>query len=287
MPRPRAWEWAKEFLVANMPPADVANDMARLDSPCCHNSLANATLMAALDAKCRYSFAAAVPKEAWLNYVLPYASLNEPRVDWPTRFRSLFANLVPTDASLEQAVISVNDVKAIWSPPTGPIHFQADKTPRIMDPFSVMIFRESSCTGFSIYLVDALRSVGVPARVVGTPAWHGEPERGNHNWVEVWTGAACTDIHTCSKGWAFLEGQESQSCNYRPGSWSPGCWFCNGAQFGNATKVYAAAWDRSLGRIPLAWAPSYREVPGVDRSAWYREMCVNDRMQVRSLRTTS
>mmetsp|Transcript_87882 Transcript_87882/g.273148 ORF Transcript_87882/g.273148 Transcript_87882/m.273148 type:complete len:318 (-) Transcript_87882:58-1011(-) len=276
VPRPEALALAKAFLLDNMPPIDIANGLSRLDSACCHNSLVNSTLMAALDAKCHYKYAAAVPKDTWLNYVLPYASLNEPRVDWPTRFSSLFAPLVPADASLEEAVIALNGANAIWSPPAGPISFQADRTPRIMDPFSVMAFGYSSCTGFSIYLVDALRAIGVPARVVGTPAWHGLPEKGNHNWVEVWTGAQCVDIHRCSEGWAFLEGQQTQSCKYRPSGWSPGCWFCNAAQFGNATKVYAAAWDRGLDRIPLAWAPDYREVPGVDRSAWYRQVCAPD-----------
>lgn len=273
IPKSEAFELGKAFLLDNMPPVDMANDMSRFDSPCCHNSVVNATVTAALGAKCRHAYAAAVPRVAWLNYVLPYANLNEPRVDWPTRFPGLFAPLVPAGATMQEAVIALNAAKAIWAPPTGPIHFQADRTPSIMDPFSVMVYGESSCTGFSIYLVDALRSVGVPARVVGTPAWHGQPEKGNHNWVEVWTGARCTDLHRCDEGWAFLEGQQTQSCNYRPDGWKPGCWFCTPSQFGNDTPVYAAAWDRSLDRIPLAWAPGYMEVPGVDRSVWYRDVC--------------
>ena len=46
--------------------------------------------------------------------------------------------------------------------------------------------------------VDALRSAGIPARLVGTPAWHGKVEDGNHNWVEVWLGNQI--------GWKFIEG---------------------------------------------------------------------------------
>jgi hypothetical protein len=41
-------------------------------------------------------------------------------------------------------------------------------------------------TGLRIFLIDALRSVGIPARLVGTPAWNNDPRNGNHNWVEVW-----------------------------------------------------------------------------------------------------
>ena len=52
----------------------------------------------------------------------------------------------------------------------------------------------ASCTGLSILLVDACRSVGVPARLAGIPSWPNK--QGNHTWVEVWddgwhfTGAA-------------------------------------------------------------------------------------------------
>ena len=55
----------------------------------------------------------------------------------------------------------------------------------IFYPMSTMVFGYASCTGISILYVDALRSVGIPARLVGTPAWHGKENDGNHNWVEV------------------------------------------------------------------------------------------------------
>ena len=68
----------------------------------------------------------------------------------------------------------------------------------IMDPMSTITFGFASCTGVSILYTDALRAVGVPARLVGTPAWNGEVENGNHNWVEVYTGP--------TGGWSFIEG---------------------------------------------------------------------------------
>ena len=42
----------------------------------------------------------------------------------------------------------------------------------------------ASCSGLSILLTDALRSVGIPSRIAGTANWH--DNRGNHNWCEVW-----------------------------------------------------------------------------------------------------
>ena len=51
----------------------------------------------------------------------------------------------------------------------------------------------ASCTGLSILLVDALRSVGIPARFAGTASWH--DDRGNHSWTEV----------RLDDGWHFTE----------------------------------------------------------------------------------
>ena len=53
----------------------------------------------------------------------------------------------------------------------------------------------ASCTGLSILLIDACRSVGVPARFVGTPLW--ADGSGNHSWVEIWDG-----------GWHFVGAAE-------------------------------------------------------------------------------
>jgi hypothetical protein len=53
----------------------------------------------------------------------------------------------------------------------------------------------ASCTGLSILLIDACRSVGIPARLVGTPMW--ADNRGNHTWVEIWDG-----------GWHFIGAAE-------------------------------------------------------------------------------
>ena len=63
----------------------------------------------------------------------------------------------------------------------------------------------ASCTGLSILLIDACRSVGIPARVVGIPKWPNKP--GNHTWVEIWdgdwhfTGACEPDKDGLNRGW--------------------------------------------------------------------------------------
>ena len=73
---------------------------------------------------------------------------------------------------------------------------------------STLLYGYASCTGVSILFVDALRTIGIPARVVGTPAWHGDHAQGNHNWVEVFVGdprgEPWADPDT-GQSWAFIE----------------------------------------------------------------------------------
>lgn len=64
------------------------------------------------------------------------------------------------------------------------------------DPFTSQKLHYASCTGLSIILASACRSVGIPARLTMTPAWvkGSDPAAGknglsdedeNHSWVEV------------------------------------------------------------------------------------------------------
>jgi hypothetical protein len=50
--------------------------------------------------------------------------------------------------------------------------FKSQQTPLIFDPMSTIAYSFASCTGVSIFLIDALRSVGIAARIAGTPAWN-------------------------------------------------------------------------------------------------------------------
>jgi len=101
---------------------------------------------------------------------------------------------------------------------------------------STIVYGYASCTGVSILYADALRAVGVPARIVGTPAWNADVSHGNHNWVEVYLG---TQAYGNADGWYFIEASPAG-----PGeSFSNPCdkWFCNPGHFAEkpATRVYA------------------------------------------------
>ena len=78
----------------------------------------------------------------------------------------------------------------------------------------------ASCTGLSILLVDACRSVNVPARLVGVPSW--TTKRGNHTWVEVWddgnwhfTGAAEYDAAGLDKAWFVGDASKADKTSRR------------------------------------------------------------------------
>jgi len=264
---------ALEFLQANMPPWDLLNNGTL------QGGILGPTLNLSLAARQRYAWAAAVPRDIWLDWVLPYASVNEARSDWRQLLSSQLHPLVQNSSSQLESLQDVAELvnSQLWSVlrPQGPIVFKSSQTPLIYDPMSTITFGYASCTGISLLLVDALRTVGVPARLVGTPAWHGVEADGNHNWVEVWLGAG---------GWSFIEGQPAG-----PGeSFENPCdkWFCNPQHFDGHTRSFAARFDRHSNDTvyPMAWDPANRHVPGVDRSHYYNRAC--GRCGERSLRAT-
>lgn len=57
------------------------------------------------------------------------------------------------------------DIWKIWG-----LYFVPDKSPEIMSPGQTLAAGYASCTGLSIFLADACRAVGIPARVAGAAA---------------------------------------------------------------------------------------------------------------------
>jgi hypothetical protein len=121
-------------------------------------------------------------------------------------------------------------------------------------PTETMASGVATCTGLSILLVDACRSVGVPARVVGTPMWSNM--RGNHTWVEVWdetwhfTGAAEPDEKGLDHGWFVHDASEARSDVPQH-------------------AIYATSFKRTDVAFPLVWAPEIQSVPAVNVTEHY------------------
>src|SRR5262249_5622687 len=104
----------------------------------------------------------------------------------------------------------------------------------------------ASCTGLSVLLSDACRSVCVPARVAGTPNW--SDNRGNHTWVEIW-----------DNGWHFTGASEQD-----PNGMDRG-WFVGDAARAKKDDpehaVYASSFRRTGTHFPLVWNRKARDVP--------------------------
>lgn len=255
---------AKKFLLDNMPPWDAVNQ-GTLEL-----GILEPTVNISLAARKDFSWTSAVPKDVWLNYVLPYANVNEGRSNWRQLFSDVLKPIVTNSSATSLADVALLVNKVMWSAlrPQGSVVFKSEQTPLIYDPMSTLVYGYASCTGISILYVDALRSVGVPARLVGTPAWNGKEANGNHNWVEVYLGEGLAGT-----AWSFIEGAPAGGGE----TFTNPCdkWYCNPAHFDGQTKVFAAQWDRQSNSTsyPMSWDLSNENVPGVNQTDYYNTLC--------------
>ncbi len=232
---------AGEFQAANMP----LRDREAL-SP---EFLAE-NLDLALAAREEFPWAAAVPEALFLNDVLPYAVFDERRDPWRRELLDLCRPIVANSKSASDAAQSLN--RELFAK-IG-LHYNTSRERANQSFAQSRASGKASCTGLSIALVEACRSVGIPARAVGTPSW--AKKAGNHTWVEIWDGE-----------WKFTGADE-----YDAGGLNRG-WFVGDAGDARADKpenrIYATSWARTGDHFPLAWSASDREVAAVDVTARY------------------
>jgi hypothetical protein len=229
-------EKAARFLMAHMPPADQANLSSRF-------LLENLDL--ALQARERFPWAGEVPEQIFLNDVLPYAVFDEPRDPWRADFFTRAGALVKEAKTAREAaqILNRDFFKLIKT------HYHTGRKRTNQSPKESMEQGKATCTGLSIILVAACRSVGIPARAVGTPLWH--DNSGNHTWVEIWDG-----------DWHFTGADESSPKGLNHG------WFTGNASRARADvpryAIYATSWKTDAGFFPLVWAPASRTVGAVN-----------------------
>lgn len=192
-----------------------------------------------------------VPEAVFRDAILPYASVNEPRDPWRKEFRERFLARVENAKTPGEAATILNNT--IWDD-LGVKYSTARKRPD-QSPKESIESGLASCSGLAIVLVAACRSVGVPARFVGTPLW--SDGSGNHSWVEVWTDG----------GWHFTGAAEPTGDALDQG------WFKDraaSATIGDPrTSIYAVTWDDAPLTFPLVWAPKDTSVRAVDVTGRY------------------
>lgn len=267
------------------------------------NGLIQPVIHLALQAQQDFAYARTVPKHLWQEYVLNYAHLNEGRTSIRKLLRKRLIEplLLPYQhtVTLMEAVRLINtNMWWMLSPHHNnnnnntnslTIQFVPGQTPAIFDPMSVLVYGYASCTGLAILLAEALRTAGIPCRVTGTAAWNGNRTHGNHNWVEVWTGychnndtantinpnrCSCHENkEDCIDEWSFLEPSPGQLIVDTLDRDPCERWFCHPTKF-LGTQTYAARLISTNNiSFPMAWEWQNRDVPAVNRTLYYQQIC--------------
>lgn len=232
---------AAAFLAEHHPERDEAIDPA----------IVLESIAVALRARNTYPWAKDLSEDLFLNDVLPYATLDEPRVLARERVHDLAAGIVEGATSAEEATQALN--RELFKR-TG-VRYSTQRLRANQNSVETLDTQLASCTGLSILLVDACRSVGIPARVAGIANW--TDRNGNHTWVEIhdgerwrFTGAAEYDANGLDRGWftgpasSAIEGHDLHA-------------------------IWASSWRTTGHRFPLAWNMADRSVPGVDVTRRY------------------
>lgn len=249
----KAWEQCPadqrpgmEFLLTHMPEKDAASLKADF-------LLENVKL--AYQARNEMPWGKDIPEEIFFNDVLPYAVLDETRDNWRADFYQRFKKIAGDATTASQALERIN---AAIAKEVG-VEYNTKRRAPNQGPYESMKLKMASCTGLSILLADALRSVGIPCRIAGTAMW--TTKEGNHNWNEVWLPEhkrwLFTEYYPDKKGldhgWLIADAARGI-----PGSLAHG--------------VYATSWQKTKQHFPMVWNMRDTSVPAVDVTQRYIEL---------------
>ncbi len=150
-----------------------------------------------LQARAEMPWGNSVPEREFRHFVLPPRVSNE---DLDTCRSVFFRELKPRleGFTMQEAILEVNH----WC------HEHVTYRPtnaRTLSPLATLRTAYGRCGEESVFLVAALRSVGIPARQVYTPRWAHTDD--NHAWVEAWADGrwwflgACEPEPVLNVGW--------------------------------------------------------------------------------------
>lgn len=229
---PRESKRDMEFLLINMPAAD--RDTMSL-------ALLAENVEYAARAREEFEWCKTLPEEVYLSDVLPYFVVDEVRDSWRKELYELYAPEVAACKTMEEAIKVVNsNIPRMTGVDYNTLREKTNQSPR-----ESMRQGMASCTGLAILLVDALRSVGIPARFAGTASWH--DNRGNHSWTEVW-----------------LNGEWRVTEYYMPSKLDH-LWFMADASKANAEDrnyaIYATHFGGANDWFPMVWCDEDDNLP--------------------------
>ncbi|MDR3690715.1 MAG: transglutaminase domain-containing protein [Fimbriimonas sp.] len=232
-----------EYLLTYMPVSDLKHLKV---------SYLSSALELAYHARTTLPWGKRIPLDVFLDSVLPYSSVTEPRQSMRAEFQQKYLPLVASSKTPGEAALAVNrslfkDYKVTYNTR----RLRTDQSPP-----ETIAQGMATCTGLSVMLVDALRAVGVPSRLAGIHSWPGRG--GNHTWVEVW-----------DKGtWHFVGAAEPDDAGLDH------AWFGDEAGRAIAAKpensIWAATYRDDGTYFPMVWAPEAR-VPAVNVTKRYNK----------------
>jgi len=238
---PSSHRASMEFLIAHMPEVD-------LQSLSADYLLDNVRL--AHQAWQESPWKDQIPESLFLNNVLPYANINENRDSWRSDFYKRCKPLVAGAKTPGEAAVLLNQKLF----PLLKVRYSTNRNRADQGPAESIRTGLASCTGLSILLIDACRSVGIPARFVGTPLWANKS--GNHSWVEVW-----------DQGWHFTGAAEPA------GNDLDRAWFTGRAATAQIDHplhaIYAVSYKKTPSHFPMVWAPSIESISAVNVTERY------------------
>lgn len=131
-------------------------------------------------AAAEFPWSQGVPEALVQEAVQPDRVAQEAPCDWRPALTPMAEALVRECGSAREAVLAL----ATGLPKATGVYYSPERRKPAMNVAEALAEKKVSCTGQSILLVCALRSVGIPARMVGLLTWNHVP--GNHSWAEAW-----------------------------------------------------------------------------------------------------
>lgn len=251
---PATQKASMQFLIENMPQKDLETLSAKL-------LLDNVRLAH----QARETSPWKISDELFLNDVLPYANVDETRESWRENLRKRALRISADCKTPGEAAQRLNEklFKEVG------VRYSTKRKRANQSPSESIDQGLASCTGLSILLVDACRSVNVPARLVGVPSW--TTKRGNHTSVEVW-----------DDGWHFTGAAEYNAAGLNK------AWFVGDASKADKSSrmhsIYAVSFRKTETTFPLVWSregPRAFAVNVTDRYARAKPNLFDDQIEVR------
>jgi hypothetical protein len=175
-----------------------------------------------------------IPDSVFFNDVLPYCNVDEPRDPWRAEFQKRFLKLAKTCKTPGEAAHKLN--QKIFQQLE--VEYSTKRKRANQSPKESMEQGLASCTGLSIILSNACRSVCVPARLAGIANW--TDKRGNHTWVEVW-----------DKDWHFAGAAEPSEEGLDHGWFAPDA--ARAIEDSYEHSIRAVSYERTKDKFPLVW----------------------------------